>query len=98
MTQLVKEYEPEDTMSKIEMEKALAKLSLTRKKDPYNLMDKLSAIECRYNINLSRSKEKAQVFRVSGTHYASIISTTQMIWREKEKELMCEKLLEEMHI
>jgi hypothetical protein len=74
MTQLVKEYEPEDTMAKIEMEKPLSKPNLT--------------IECRYNIDVSESKKKVQVFRVCGTHYASVISTTQMIWREKGRELV----------
>jgi hypothetical protein len=85
-------------MAEMEKEKAFAKLTLTRKKDPNDLMDKISAIKCRYNINLSKSKKKAQVFEVSRTHYASVISTTQMIWREKEKELASEKLLKEMHI
>jgi hypothetical protein len=35
----VNEYEPEDTMAKMEMEKALPKLTLTMKKDPNNFMD-----------------------------------------------------------
>jgi hypothetical protein len=47
---------------------------------------------------MSESKKKAQVFRVGGTHYASVVSTTQMIWREKGRELTCDKLLKEMHI
>jgi hypothetical protein len=98
MTQPMKKYKPEDTMAEIQMEKALSKLTLTRKKDPNNLLDKLSAIKCRYNIDMSKSKKKAQVFRVSGTHYARVISTTQMIWREKGRELTCDKLLKEMHI
>ncbi len=37
MAQLVKEYEPDDTMAKIEMEKALSKLTLNKKKDPNNI-------------------------------------------------------------
>jgi hypothetical protein len=94
----MKEYEPEDTMTKMEMEKALAKLTLTKKKDPNNLLDKLSAMECRNNIDMSKSKKKAQGFRVSKIHYASVISTTQMIWREKGWGLKCDTLLEEMHI
>ncbi len=98
MTQLVKEYKPEDTKAEMEKEKAFAKLTLTKKKDPNDLMDKISAIKCRYNINLSKSKKKTQMFGVGRTHYASVISTTQMIWREKEKELASEKLLKEMHI
>jgi hypothetical protein len=94
MAQLVKEYKLEDTMAEMEMEKALLKLTLTKKKDPNNLaLNKLSAIKGRYNIDMSKSKKKAQVFKVSGTHYASVISTTQMIWRESGRELMCNKLL-----
>ncbi len=46
---------------------------------------------------MSKSKKKAQVFRVGGVLYASVISTTQMTWREKGKEVTCEKLLKEMH-
>jgi len=60
------------------MEKALAKLTLTRKKDPNNLMGKLSAIKCRCNIDLCASKKKAQVFRVGRKHFASLISITQI--------------------
>jgi len=62
MTQLVKEYKPDDTMAKMEMEKTLNKLSLGKKKDPNDINDKLSAIECRYKIDLTESKKKAQVF------------------------------------
>jgi hypothetical protein len=35
-------------MAKLEMEKALNKLSLGKKKDPNNLNNELSAIECRF--------------------------------------------------
>ncbi len=38
MTQLVKEYEPDDTMAEMEMEKALSKLTLGKKKDPNDLL------------------------------------------------------------
>jgi hypothetical protein len=47
MTQLVKEYEPDDTMAEMEMEKALSKLTLGKKKDQNDLLDEMSAIECR---------------------------------------------------
>ena len=61
MAQLVKEYKPDDTMAKMKMEKALSKLTLNKKKDPNDINDELSAIECRYKIDLSESKKKAQV-------------------------------------
>ncbi len=53
MMQLLKEYKPDDTMAKIEMEKALNKHSLGKKKDPDNLNDEMSAIECRYKLDLT---------------------------------------------
>ncbi len=61
MTQLAKEYEPDDMMAKMEMEKALS--TLVKKKDPNDLLDEMSAIECRYKIDLvTKLKKKAQVF------------------------------------
>ena len=98
MIHLVKEYEPDDTMTEMEMEKALSKLSLGKKKDPNDINNELSAIKCRYKIDLTKSKKKEQIFRIEGAQYASIISTTQMIYRLKGVELTCEKLLKEMHI
>jgi hypothetical protein len=62
MTQLTKEYEPDDTMAKIEMKKALNKLTLGKKKDPNDLLNKIPAIECRYKIDLTESEKKVQVF------------------------------------
>ncbi len=46
----------------MEMEKALRKLTLGKKKDPNNLLDEMSEIECRYKIDLTESKKKVQVF------------------------------------
>ncbi len=62
--QLVKENKPDDTMVEIEMEKALNKLSLGKKKDPNDLNNKLSAIECRYKLDLTKLKKKAQILKL----------------------------------
>jgi hypothetical protein len=66
MIQRMKEFKPDDTMAKMEMEKALNKLSLGKKKNPNNLNDELFTIECRYKLDLSKSKKKAQTFRIGG--------------------------------
>jgi hypothetical protein len=95
---ILKEYEPEDTMAEMEMEAALEKMKLDPKKDPNNLNDELAAIECKFSIEMSNSKKKAQVLRLGGVNYAGVIATTQMIYREKGKELQASTLLEEMHI
>jgi hypothetical protein len=81
MFQLVKEYKPDDTMAEMEMEKALNKLILGKKEDPNDLNDELSAIKCRYKLDLTKLKKKAQIFRFGGAQYASIISMTHMIYR-----------------
>lgn len=39
MAQLVKEYEPDDMMAKMEMENALNKPTLSKNKDPYDIND-----------------------------------------------------------
>ncbi len=72
MTQLVKEYELDDTMAKMEMEKALSKLSLGKKKDPNDINNELSAIKCRYKIDLTKSKKKAQIFRIGGVNMQAL--------------------------
>jgi hypothetical protein len=50
MTQLVKEYKPDDMIAKMKMEKALSKLSLDKKNDLNDINNELSAIKCRYKI------------------------------------------------
>ncbi len=46
MSVIVKEFEPEDTMAKMEMEHELEKLKLGPKKDPNKLMDEFASIIC----------------------------------------------------
>jgi hypothetical protein len=72
----MKEYKPDDMTAKMEMEKALNKFSLGKKKYPNDLNDKLSTFKCRYKLDLTGSKKKVQIFRIGGAQYASIISAT----------------------
>ncbi len=80
------------------MEMALAKMKLGPKKDPNSLNDATASIECRYSIEMTNSKKKAQVLRLGEVMYSLVIAMTQMIWREKGKELPVATLLNEMHI
>jgi hypothetical protein len=98
MTALIKEYEPEDTMAKVEIKQALSKLKLGSKKDPNKLLNKLALIECRYLLELSESKKKAQVLHLGGAQYSSIIATISIIYHNNKAMLATEQLLEEMHI
>jgi hypothetical protein len=67
-------------MAKMEMERALARMKLGPKKDPNELLNKLASIKCRYSYKLSDLKKKAQVLRLGGVLYSSIIMTTTMIY------------------
>jgi hypothetical protein len=98
MSVIMKEFEPEDTMAEMEIERTLAKLKLGPKKDPNKLLDDFSPIKCRYSLELSKSKKKAQVLRLDGTQYLSIIATTSMIHHEKRATLTTKKILDEMHL
>ncbi len=49
-------------------------------------------------MELSESKKNAQILRLGGTQYSSIIATTSMIYHKNTKELNTEKLLNEMHL
>ncbi len=85
-------------MAEMEMELALAKMKLGPKKDPNSLNDAMASIKCQYLIEMTNGKKKAQVLRLGGVTYSSVIMTTQMIWREKGKELPVATLLNKMHI
>jgi hypothetical protein len=98
MTVILKEYEPKDTMAEMEMEMALSKMKLGPKKDPNSLNDAMASIKCRYSIEMTNSKKKAQVLRLGGVMYSLAIVTTQMIWREKGKELPVATLFNKMLI
>ncbi len=49
-------------------------------------------------LELSESKKKAQVLRLGGAQYSSVIAITNMIHREKGALLTTEKQLDEMHL
>jgi hypothetical protein len=50
MSALIKEFEPKDTMAEMEMEQALTKMNLGPKKDPNELLNKLTSIECKHSL------------------------------------------------
>jgi hypothetical protein len=47
MSALIKEIEPKDTMAKMEMERALARMKLGLKKGLNELLNELASIKCR---------------------------------------------------
>ncbi len=81
-------------MAKMEMEQALLKMKLGLKMDPNELLKILALIECRYLLELSESKKKAQVSRLGGAQHSSIIATTSTIYCINKATPTTEQLLE----
>jgi hypothetical protein len=74
----------------MEMERALSKMKLGSKKDPNKLLNELALIECRYLLELSESKKKAEVLRLRGVQHSSKIATTSMIYCNNKAMLTTE--------
>jgi hypothetical protein len=69
MSALIKGFEPKDTVAEMEMERALTRMKLGTKNDPNELLNKLTLIKCRYSLELSDLKKKAQVMHLGGSLY-----------------------------
>jgi hypothetical protein len=53
----------------MEMETALSKVKLGSRKYQNNLLDKMAAIDCRYNIAMDKSKKSRQMIRLGTWHH-----------------------------
>ncbi len=62
------------------------------------MLNEFASIKCGYSLELSESKKKAQILRLGGTQYSSIIATTSMIHCKNTKTLTTKKLMDEMHL
>jgi hypothetical protein len=85
-------------MAKMEMEMALAKMKPGPKKHSISLNDAMASIKCRYSIEMTNSKKRAQVLRLGGAMYSLVILRTQIICQEKRIELSIATLLNKMCI
>ena len=72
------EYNPDDSIAGAELELALSKLQMNNKKNPQKLIEEIASCEVKYGIPISDSKKMAQLIRLGGKEYGTVITVAQM--------------------
>ncbi len=72
------EYNPDDLIAEAELELAMSKLRLNNKKNPQKLIKEITSCEVKYGIPVCDSKKIAQLIRLGGKEYGTVITVTQM--------------------
>ncbi len=72
------EYYPDDSIAEAELELAMSKLRLNNKKNPQKLIEEIASCEVKYGVPVSDSKNIAQLIRLGGKEYETVITVTQM--------------------
>jgi hypothetical protein len=85
--ELQEEYNPDDSIAEAELELALSKLRLNDKKNPQKLIKEIALCKVKYGIPLSNSKKVAQLIRLGGKQYGTVITVIQMC--KKAKGVTC---------
>jgi hypothetical protein len=90
------EYNPDDSIAEAELELALSKLKLTKKKNPRKIIEEIASCKVKFGIPMSNSKKIAQLICLGGSEYGTIISVTQMCKRTEGKVCTSKNLVDEM--
>jgi len=80
-------FNPDDSIAETELELALSKLKLTNKKNPRKLLEEIAWCEVKYGVPVSDGKKVAQLIRLGGKKYGTVITVTQMC--KKSKKVTC---------
>jgi hypothetical protein len=72
------DFNPDNCIAETELELALSKLKLSNKKNPQKLMEEIASCEVQYGVPISNSKKIAQLIRLGGKKYGTVITVTQM--------------------
>jgi hypothetical protein len=70
------DFNPNDSIAETELELALSKLKLTKKKNQHKLMEDIASCKVKYAI--SNGKKMAQLIHLGGKKYSTVITVTQM--------------------
>jgi hypothetical protein len=81
------DFNPDDSIPETELELALSKLKLTNKKNPRKLLEEISLYEVKYGVPVSNGKKVAQLIRLGGKKYRTVIMVTQIC--KKSKKVTC---------
>ena len=78
---LFKKYQPQDTMTKVELRQQLNKVSLKKTEDPAKLFEQIAAIQNRYNTATKRIDEEdliATVLEKAPKEYQALLTGEQL--------------------
>ena len=78
---------PDDDMSEFELDKDLRKITLSRKKDPTDLLAKILAVEIKFGITIGDKKKMSTILYVRKKEYAqgqTITSTSRKPTAKRE--------------
>jgi hypothetical protein len=96
------DFNPDNSIAETELELPLSKLKLLNKKNPQTLMEEISLCEVKYGVPISSGKKIAQLIRLGGKKYRTVITVTQMC--KKSKKVTCtpkhivDKMWKQWHI
>jgi hypothetical protein len=75
--ELQEEYNPND-IPEAELKLALSKLQLNKKKNSQKLIEEIASCKVKHGIPVSNSKKVAQLIRLGGKEYGTVITVIQM--------------------
>ncbi len=90
------EYNPDDSIAEAELELAMSKLRLNNKKNPRKLIKEIALCEVKYGIPVSDSKKVAQLIRLRGKEYGTVITVMQMCKKTKGVTCTSKHIVDEM--
>ena len=82
---LKKKYQPQDSMTKVELRKRLAMVSMKKKENPSTLFEQLSAIKNCYNTSTKKIEEEelmAVVISAAPHEYQAVLTSVQLHLKE----------------
>ncbi len=85
--ELQSDFNPDDSIAETELELALSKLKLTNKTNPRKLLEDIASSEVKYGVPVSNGKKIAQLIRLGGKKYGTVITVTQMC--KKSEKVTC---------
>jgi len=82
--------------SETELELALSKLKLMNKKNPRKLLEEIALCEVKYGVPVSNGKKVAQLIRLFGKKYGTVITVTQMCKKSEKVTCTAKHIVDEM--
>jgi len=90
------DFNPDDSIAETELELALSKLKLTNKKNPRKLLEEIASCEVKYGVPVSDGKKVAQLIRLGGKKYGTVITVTQMCKKSEKVTCTAKHIVDEM--